>query len=650
NANNQLDYVEDHVSPTAYTTDFNDSDPGNFQYNKIGQLISDDSAQIANIEWNVYGKVKSIVRTTGSTEPDLEFRYDPFGNRVLKIEKKKDGSGNLKPESDWIYTHYRTDASGNTMAVYDTKTENTDYLIHSIKERYLYGNKRIGTESESQRLMYSRLTTYNGLDDMVIDRIKHYNTSSEYLIRFTGSSLSTSANIKFHYTDNDGSSTKTSGCTQTGSLTSVMNAFMTQIENEKSQLDTVHVNDTSFIVTGSTSGFLQDGQVSYDHVGDLEISITSLDSIVNRQVSPHHYDETHYELSNHLGNVQSVVSNRYWFNTSDEQSADIVSYKDYFPYGFEMPGRVQNSTEYRYSFNGMENDPEVKGTGNSIDFGSRMYDSRLGRWFSPDPLASKYPHLSPYSFAGLRPSVYGDYDGEDFGIIFNHNTKTIIIVANIYTNKESLERAKAAAKHWNSEKRYQYSFYNKDKNKRENYDVEFQICVQQPGDFNDYASKAYDDPIGNSFVLIDDTNPEKREYFFDDDHELGKTIGFKYARSRKTRGLQTDAHEVGHFLMSEWRHSDPHTNTKGDLLNDDIKEGGLDIGKAIIQNILKASGIGGISMPNVTNDKGSKPNIVRTDEGKRPTNFGNGEIRVKRSTTIGPRNKGDKSKTIRHDD
>ena len=34
---------------------------------------------------------------------------------------------------------------------------------------------------------------------------------------------------------------------------------------------------------------------------------------------------------------------------------------------------------YPSGFNGKENDDEIKGVGNSLDFGARMYDSRLGR-------------------------------------------------------------------------------------------------------------------------------------------------------------------------------------------------------------------------------------------------------------------------------
>ncbi|MEZ2442984.1 RHS repeat-associated core domain-containing protein [Chitinophaga sp. RCC_12] len=47
---------------------------------------------------------------------------------------------------------------------------------------------------------------------------------------------------------------------------------------------------------------------------------------------------------------------------------------------------------YRYGFNGKENDNEVKGEGNQQDYGMRIYDPRLGRFLSVDPLTKGYPH------------------------------------------------------------------------------------------------------------------------------------------------------------------------------------------------------------------------------------------------------------------
>jgi RHS repeat-associated protein len=78
----------------------------------------------------------------------------------------------------------------------------------------------------------------------------------------------------------------------------------------------------------------------------------------------------------------------------------------------EMPGRKGEATnsDYRYGFNGMEKDDEVKGEGNSYDFGARMYDNRLGRWYSMDKVVKPF---TPYQFGRANPVIYIDPDGND---------------------------------------------------------------------------------------------------------------------------------------------------------------------------------------------------------------------------------------------
>ena len=78
-----------------------------------------------------------------------------------------------------------------------------------------------------------------------------------------------------------------------------------------------------------------------------------------------------------------------------------------------MPGRSFNSGDYRYGFNGMEKDDEIKNLGGtSLDFGSRVYDPRLGRWLSLDPLQAKLPYLTPYNFVANNPIRFIDVDGQ----------------------------------------------------------------------------------------------------------------------------------------------------------------------------------------------------------------------------------------------
>jgi RHS repeat-associated protein len=116
-----------------------------------------------------------------------------------------------------------------------------------------------------------------------------------------------------------------------------------------------------------------------------------------------------YELHDHLGNVRVV--------TTDEKQAEIVagvpsrfhadirSYSNYYPFGMEQPGRnLMGPT--RWGYNGMEKDgtPGVSGTHYATHF--REYDTRLGRWWSADPIM--HPWESPYAGMANNPVMYVD--------------------------------------------------------------------------------------------------------------------------------------------------------------------------------------------------------------------------------------------------
>lgn len=81
-------------------------------------------------------------------------------------------------------------------------------------------------------------------------------------------------------------------------------------------------------------------------------------------------------------------------------------------------------SEYRYGFNGKENDNEVGGDANFINYEARVYDPRIGRWLSVDPLQKKYPSFSPYNFSLNSPLYLKDIDGRDVGVTISGNTIT----------------------------------------------------------------------------------------------------------------------------------------------------------------------------------------------------------------------------------
>ncbi len=134
-----------------------------------------------------------------------------------------------------------------------------------------------------------------------------------------------------------------------------------------------------------------------------------------------------YELANHLGNVLNVISDRKIplknpaNNTVIAFNPNVIQYTDYFPFGMIMPGK-NGGSEYRFGFQGQEEDDEIKGDGNSVNYKYRMHDPRIGRFFAVDPLAARYPHNSPYSFSENQVIHCREFEGLEKWELSNNNT------------------------------------------------------------------------------------------------------------------------------------------------------------------------------------------------------------------------------------
>ena len=81
-------------------------------------------------------------------------------------------------------------------------------------------------------------------------------------------------------------------------------------------------------------------------------------------------------------------------------------HQNYIKYNAKTPPK------YPQSFTGKERDSE---TGFSY-FGARYYDSDLMTgWLSVDPMADKYPNMSPYAYCGWNPIGLIDTNGMEYG-------------------------------------------------------------------------------------------------------------------------------------------------------------------------------------------------------------------------------------------
>lgn len=107
-----------------------------------------------------------------------------------------------------------------------------------------------------------------------------------------------------------------------------------------------------------------------------------------------------YHITDHLGSVRVVLNSE----------GVVEEYSDYFPFGKRIQFPDNPVSDNRYHYSGKE-DQSFASIPYS-DFGARMYNPDIGRWFNMDPYAEKYLNMSAYAFCADNPVKYTDPDGQ----------------------------------------------------------------------------------------------------------------------------------------------------------------------------------------------------------------------------------------------
>jgi RHS repeat-associated protein len=131
-----------------------------------------------------------------------------------------------------------------------------------------------------------------------------------------------------------------------------------------------------------------------------------------------------YELSNHLGNVLTTITDNKIIIAPQPPtggvsevtvSSVVLTTQDYYPFGMAMTERGYQNVDrnaQRYGFNNQEIDDDLEN--GAVVFKYRIESTKLCRFWSVDPLTAKYPWNSPYAFAENRVIDGIDLEGAEF--------------------------------------------------------------------------------------------------------------------------------------------------------------------------------------------------------------------------------------------
>jgi RHS repeat-associated protein len=482
---------------------------------------------------------------------ESDYSYDANGN-LSTLNRWADNGTGTKIHIDEFNYHYNTDiadeANHNNQLnyVHDNKGASVmgddlaDQSIYTLGSDYNYAYDEIG------QLIQDKQEEIASIEWKVTGKVHK-------IIRNPGSSKS---NLEFVYdamgnrimkieTDNAGALLKKVYYLR-DAQGNVMSIY-TLADNTSETLKELKLTERS-IYGSSRVGTENPGLIldSYDP-GFTATSISNQQLIGDRN----------YELSNHLGNVLQVVSDRKLaVETAPESGvvdyyiADVVSQSDYYPFGMMLPNRNESGDEYRYGFQGQEKDDEVSGNSNSYDFGARLYNPRVGRWLSRDPADKSFPWQSPYVSMDNNPVLKMDPIGESGIVTVDHSNKTITVSSHMifYGEASSTKLATDTASDiqavWNEGASDYFVEIE-----GEMYSVTFEI----KGSYIDVVTKEQiegdNNPLNNYVKIVNDGIPvsgmDKGGQTISGE---GSNTGQFLVSDIEGSGSTTEAHEYGHGL------------------------------------------------------------------------------------------------------
>ena len=257
-----------------------------------------------------------------------------------------------------------------------------------------------------------------------------------------------------------------------------------------------------------------------------------------------------FYLKDHLGSVRAVVS----------QMGAVQQTNEYYPFGDLFPTSGTDNSGNRFRFTGKELGAET----GLYDFSARFLHPRFGRFTILDPLAEKYPSVSPYAYCKCNPVNFVDPDGRNFSRIIRRNT--ITIEASYYVeNHDAISYASAsrAVAFWNNRQ----DIYIAPSGKK--YTVDYKLRVFKTDNLSEFES------TNNIYRVVDAFDSSTRAGETENNHKIKVLDTYAINRPNSNIPSTTGAHEIGHTLGMKDSEKGIMSESQNELRTDDVTQENL---------------------------------------------------------------------------
>jgi RHS repeat-associated protein len=464
NSPNRLSNVADTGHPTMGFKDGSKSTGAEYDYDRNGNMRRDDNKGITSIEYNDLNLPKEITFASGNR---ILYYYDAAGVKIRKVvEEQIEGStattttyyeGSLQftekegyPDpadnharmidfimtdegravpgtsvGDYDYEYFVKDHLGNTRAVVTTADNTTTFTANMESENAVQEESEFKNVAETRHTdqakdylqdgneiahLYPGQTDGNG--HSVGPAISLYvrpgdQVNMEAFVTYTGTAsgnqgtdaLAAALASGFGYS---------ALMPETNYIFDFFNEGLALFTGTREENANEPIISISYLLFDENFGLIDYG---WEQVGSGDQMGNGFEKL-DRQVDVKDEGYMYIYVSNEsLGSVEAFFDDI----SVEHIESKVTQVADYYPFGMQIKQTstdVSNPLANKYLYNGKEIQNETQW----YDYGARMYDPQLGRFFTQDRFATKYFSLSPYQYAANDPIRNIDVNGDSINV------------------------------------------------------------------------------------------------------------------------------------------------------------------------------------------------------------------------------------------